>query len=492
VATREARLTTSAVVGHARRRRVALRAWHAFASARTANVLLGLTVLAGILSILIGQFGTLTLADPALYATAVQRAADRFGQPLASIFERLELYRIFTSSWFTILVGLFTISLLGNTLSRLPRIVRDVRTPRVRRARAFFRSSVPARTGPLDGLDGRVLPEELVRSGYRVRTEQADGVTHLLAERNRFSPLASLVSHGALALFVLGMGIVTPRFGYETALKVPVGEGRPTGFPSDPETVLVRNEDFVARFDPASQPLEYRTTLSIYRQGQQIARKEITVNDPLSVDGWAFHENFFGPAVELDLRDRLGEILYSGSVLLDGQLGGKPEGLIAVPGTDLSLDLLLAKGAGGVAELTVVGVRPPTNPGDPPQIAFGAVLETGDGYLVPGGSIGIEFRRPSSYIGLIAKRDPGQGLIWLGAILLVVGVTVSLLAPRRRVWARYDATTVRVAVVGGDPFTEQECARLVGSLPEREPELRPPHRAEAVAPDDAQTPGSGG
>ena len=451
-----------------------------------------MVILAGVLSILIGQFGTSTLADPTLYAAAIQRAADRYGQPLGSIFERLELYRIFTSWWFTLVVGLFTVSLLGNTLSRLPRVVRDIRTPPVRRARAFFRSSVPARTGPIDGLDSRVLPELLRRSGYRVRVELAGDVTHLVAERNRLSPLASLVSHGALALFVLGMGIVTPRFGYETALKVPVGESRPTGFPSDPETVLVRNEAFLATFNPVGRPLEFRTTLSIYRQGQQIARKEITVNDPLSVDGWAFHENFFGPAVEMDVRDSQGQILYSGSVLLDGQLGGKPEGLLAVPGSDLALELLLAKGSGGVAELTVVGVRPPATASDPPRIAFGAVLETGDGYQVPDRSIGIEFRRPSSYIGLIAKRDPGQGLIWLGAILLVSGVTISLLAPRRRVWARYDATTVRLAVVGGDPFAEQECARLVASMPAREPELRPPHRAEAVAPDDAQSRRSGG
>lgn len=491
MATHEARLTTPSVGRRPGYGRAVRRAWYAFMSSRTANVLLAMVILAGVLSILIGQFGTSTLADPTLYAAAVQRAADRYGQPLGSIFERLDLYRIFTSWWFTLLVALFTVSLLGNTLTRLPRVVRDVRTPPVRRARAFFRSSIPARTGPLDGLDGRALPELLQRSGHRVRTERASDVTHLLAQRNRLSPLASLVSHGALALFVLGMGIVTPRFGYETALKVPIGEGRPTGFPSNPETVLVRNEDFVARFDAAGQPLEYRTTLSIDRQGQQIAHKEITVNDPLSVDGWTFHENFFGPAVELDVRDSQGQILYSGSVLLDGQLGGKPEGLLAVPGTDIALELLLAKGAGGVAELTVIGVHLPVTTSDPTQIAFGAVLETGDGYQVPDRSIGIEFRRPSSYIGLIAKRDPGQGLIWLGAILLVAGVSVSLLFPRRRVWARYDASTVRLAVVGGDPFAGQECARLVASLPSQSDAVRPA-LAESVGSADGQTRPSGG
>ncbi len=441
------------------------RIWYAFTSVRSANVLLGAIMVGGLAGILVIQFGTSTLADRTLLASAIEGLPQRYGQPLASVIEHLELYRVFTSWWWTLLVGLFTVSLLGNTLSRLPRLLRDVQRPPVKRGRAFFRSSVPARTGPLDGVDGSVLPDLLRRAGYRVRLEPAGGVNHLLGERNRFAPLASLASHAALVLFVLGMGIVTPRFGYETALKVPVGEGRPTGFPDDPQTVLVQNEDFVARFDAAGNPLEYRTTLAVYRSGELIARKEITVNDPLSVDGWAFHENFFGPAVEIVVRDQTGLILYAGSVLLDGNLSGKPEGLVKVPGTDVSLELLLAKGEGGVAALTVIGARQPTEGQEGPQIVFGAVLKTGDGYFAPDPGIGVEFRRPSSYIGLIAKRDPGQGFIWLGAILLVSGVSVSLLRPRRRIWARYDTTTVRLAVVGGDPFAEEECEQLVALLP---------------------------
>ena len=447
-------------------RRAARRSWHAFASVRTANILLIAIVIAGSAGTVIEQFGTSTLADPMLTTAALERLPDRYGGTVAAVIERLQLYRIFTSWWWTVLVGLFTASLAGNTLSRLPRVARDVQEPPVKRGRAFFRSTVPARTGPLEGVDGSALPDMLRRSGYRVRIERAGAVTHLVADRNRFAPLASLLSHGALILIVVGMGIVTPRFGYETSLKVPVGEGRPTGFPNDPQTVLVQNEDFVATFDESGNPLDYRTTLAVYRAGEQIARKEITVNDPLSIDGWVFHENFFGPAVELDVRDEAGLVLYSGSVLLDGQLAGTPEGLLRVPGTDVSLELLLAKGDGDVAELTVVGVRPPATPGDGPQVAFGAVLRTGDGYFVPDPGIGIEFRRPMSYIGLIAKRDPGQGLIWLGAVLLVASVSVSLLRPRRRIWARFDATTVRLAVVGGDPFAEMECDRLVGALPQ--------------------------
>ena len=451
--------------------RIARRAWYGFISVRIANLLLLGLVIGALPGLFVEQFGTLTLRDPMLTRAALERLPERHGEALATVVERLELYRVFTSGWWTILVALFAVSLIGNTLWRLPRLIHDVQAPAVKRGRAFFRSSIRARTGPVDGLDGSVLPEILRRDGYRVRVEQAAGVTHLLAERNRFAPLASLATHGALLLFVLGMAVVTPRFGYETILKIPVGETRPTGFPADPQTVLVENEEFIARFGEAGNPLDYRTTLGVYRDGEQIARKEITVNDPLSIDGWVFHENFFGPAVEIDIRDEAGRILYSGSVLLDGNLSGQPEGLLAVPGTDVSLELLLAKGDDGVAELTVVGARQPTGDQAGPQIVFGAVLETGDGYWAPDPGIGIEFRKPTSYIGLIAKRDPGQGLMWLGAVLLVAGISVSLLRPRRRVWARFDATTVRLAVVGGDPYVEEACAQLVEKLPAIQPDV---------------------
>lgn len=444
--------------------RPARRLWFGFASVRTANVLMGALVVAGLGGIVLEQFGTSTLADPTLTAAAIAQLPDRYGQPIASVIERLDLYRVFTSWWWTLIVVLFSASLVGNTLSRLPRLIRDVRIPAVKRGRAFFRSSIPGRTGPLDGFDGSILPSLLRSSGYRVRLEEVNGVSHLLAERNRFAPLATLASHGALLLFVIGMGIITPRFGYETAIKVPVGETRPTGSPTDPETVLVENEQFIARFDEGGNPLDYRTTLAVYRNDEQIGRKEITVNDPLSVDGWTFHENFFGPAVELDVRDETGLVLYSGAVLLDGNLAGRPEGLLSVARTDVSLELLLAKGDRGLAELTVIGARQPTGLQVGPQVMFGTVLNSGDGYWAPDPGIGIEFRKPSSYVGLIAKRDPGQGLVWVGAVLLVGGLSVGLLRPRRRIWACYDAKTVRLAVVGGHPYVEEDCARWVAQL----------------------------
>ena len=71
-------------------------------------------------------------------------------------------------------------------------------------------------------------------------------------------------------------------------------------------------------------------------------------------------------------------------------------------------------------------------------------------------------------IAFTVARRVGVSILMVG-LPMVAGLSVSLLAPRRRIWARYDATTVRLAVVGGDPFTENECARLVAGLPAVDP-----------------------
>ena len=42
----------------------------------------------------------------------------------------------------------------------------------------------------------------------------------------------------------------------------------------------------------------------------------------------------------------------------------------------------------------------------------------------------------SDYTLLIAKRDPGQGIIWAAFAGLIVGLSITFYFPRRRVWAR--------------------------------------------------------
>ena len=50
------------------------------------------------------------------------------------------------------------------------------------------------------------------------------------------------------------------------------------------------------------------------------------------------------------------------------------------------------------------------------------------------------------YTLIIAKRDPGQGIVWTAFLCLIAGIMITFYRPRRRVWARL-ARDGRLALV---------------------------------------------
>jgi cytochrome c biogenesis protein len=70
------------------------------------------------------------------------------------------------------------------------------------------------------------------------------------------------------------------------------------------------------------------------------------------------------------------------------------------------------------------------------------------------------------YTLLIAKRDPGQPIIWTAFASLITGIAISFYLPRRRIWARI-APDGRVGLVWrSDRYVdvEREFGRLLDDL----------------------------
>jgi cytochrome c biogenesis protein len=44
---------------------------------------------------------------------------------------------------------------------------------------------------------------------------------------------------------------------------------------------------------------------------------------------------------------------------------------------------------------------------------------------------------PKMYTGLQVARDPGSPMIWIGSILLILGLTVMMYMPELRLWVRF-------------------------------------------------------
>ena len=70
---------------------------------------------------------------------------------------------------------------------------------------------------------------------------------------------------------------------------------------------------------------------------------------------------------------------------------------------------------------------------DPVPVVRGETVDMG------GLDLTVELRGFSEYTLLIAKRDPGQPIVWAAFVTLLAGLAVTFYLPRRRVWARLGA-----------------------------------------------------
>ena len=392
------------------------------------------------------------------------------GRGIVDALERLQLFRVFTSTWFTVGLVVLVISIVVCTLDRTPRLWRVSKDIRVVQPDAFYDPELPDRAA-LTGLDAPAIVAALRRHRFKVREAEADGVRYVYGDRNRWTKLATLLSHMGLILFLVA-GVVTWRFGDEQGLVV--GEGdtltvQPIGTPG---LLLVKNYRFEAPgFLETGQARDFTTDLGVFQNGQEIARKTIRVNDPLEVQGYSFHENGFGAAPELLISDAAGKPLWDGPVPLTDRADGLPYGTLSVPGREIGLSLLLKRDTEGAGVLLILPYEVTGTGSDgSPTIAYldpaTVALRAGEAQVPDGLDFSIGVRRFSDYVLLIAKKDPGQGIVWTAFLLLIIGLAITFYLPRRRIWARLAPSGELRLVARSDRYVdlEREFGRLLDDL----------------------------
>ena len=400
-----------------------------------------LSILAAI-GMTLQQLPDFAYRSPGDYATAIENIHIRYdpvlGPGIVNVLERLGAFGIFKSGIFGFGLVVLVISIVICTLDRTPNLWRDVSAVRVVQPEPFFDPRVPDRA-VMAGVAAADVGRAFKRRGFHVREEAApDGATHLYGDRHQYTKLATLLTHLGLVLFLVAAA-VTSRFGDEQGLVVPEGESLTVQNIGTRDLLLVKNLDFEAPGFETGRPTDFTTNLAVFQNGTEVARKTIRVNDPLSIGGYTFHQNGFGPAPHLVIRDSAGAPLWDAKVPMTGVAGGAPYETMAVPGRDLGLQLLLGRNDVGEGFLIVLPYRiVGTNPDGSDRIQSFDPVRLQRGEVKVSDQLGISIALPEfgEYTLLIAKRDPGQGIVWGAFLSLIAGITITFYRPRRRVWAR--------------------------------------------------------
>jgi cytochrome c biogenesis protein len=406
------------------------------------------------------------------YQTAMAAIHDRydpvFGAGVVDVLERIQVFRIFSSTWFTLGLVILVVSIVVCTLDRTPRLWRQSTEIRVVQPEPFFSPSLPDRA-VMSGVGLDAIRATLRRHHFKLREAEADGASYVYGDRHQYTKMATLLTHLGLITFLIA-AVVTSVFGDEQGLIVTEGDSLTVQPIGTPGLLVVKNYDFEAPgFLETGQATDFTTDLGVFQDGREIARKTIRVNDPLSVGGYTFHQNGFGPAVRMLVSDAAGRPLWDGSVPLDGQAAGFPYGTLSVPGRDIGLELLLKRSADGTGVVLIVPYRITGElPDGTPDVTYLSPLALGAGKASPaeGTDFSVGVRGFGEYTLLIAKKDPGQGFIWTAFALLISGIAITFYLPRRRIWTRLSPAGELAIVARSDRYVdvEREFGRLLDDL----------------------------
>jgi cytochrome c biogenesis protein len=463
-------------------------AWRQLTSMRVALFLLFLLAVAAVPGSIVPQ----REANPLAAADWAERNPD-----LAVWAERLGLFDLYSTPWFSAVYLLLMISLIGCIIPRIGVHWRALRArppaPPSRLARMPAHRELVVGGTPDDVLDAA----ERVLRARRFRVERvqdsrapsgASSGTALAAERGYLKETGNLLFHLALVVVLVSVAAGS-LFGYRGSVLVVEGEGfanSPIQYDGltagarfdagDLPPFALTVEEFVVEFTddgPAmGSPSNFEARVTLEPSpGAPVEQRTILVNKPLAVDGTLVHLLNPGYAPQITVRSADGEVLFSQPVpFLPQDASFTSTGVVKVPQGDAP-DL----GLQGVFLPTgIIGPEGPQSifPGlgnpvlvltawqgdlglddgvtqsvyrldttDMQQLTSGdepfrAALSLGDSVDLPDGAGTVAFEGVSTWVNLQVSRNAGKELALLGAALAIAGLLPTLFVRRRRMWVR--------------------------------------------------------
>lgn len=414
--------------------------WRFFISMRTGLALmLGIGALT-LIGTLIPQAPADMAPDSAAHAAWLDSVRPDFGGWTA-VLDALGFFHMWTSWPFTVLMVLLTTSILACSVNRAPKLWRHATNPRLVMGESFhahatLRDEVISTASPQQA---REDVEAVLRAHhYLVLPGPDTGTTRsIYAERFRFGPFGTVVSHVSFVIILIGVFLSATTGFSDGDVTATVGEQTEIGHGT---RMVVAAQSFTEDHYPDGSPKDYVSDLILYKDGQQVQRKDVRVNSPMRQDGVTLHQSFFGIAQQITVQEAAGRTLLDRGVPLvwPSQDGRHTIGEAVLPGQGTTV-MVVVPASGQVDPQIRAGqiqVEVYTEGSDSPQGI--EVLDQGQPTEVAG--LTITSVRPRQFTGLIVVRDPGANVVWLGSLGLVLGMFMVFFFPHRRIWVRIRPT----------------------------------------------------
>ncbi len=353
----------------------------------------------------------------------------------------LDMYH---SWWFVLILVLLTVNLIVCSLKHFPRTWRFFSKPtqlldkNLEKASNLVWSTIwPEKLQ--NSSDLLVRLESLWSGKWQVTEQIGENGTefHYAAEKGCWSRLGYYFVHLSILIIFAG-GIIGSIFGVKGFVNIPEGEKTSSFYTYGVQQTSielgfqVECRDFEVEFYESGGPKEYSSDLAIYQSGKLIKEKRIEVNHPLSYQGFTFYQSSYGA--------------YGGVVELE--LNFRETGLVLPLRLEVGKPLRLPEKWGWIEVLkfdenymrmgpAITVLRDPGNGIKPYQFqAFLRYPKFGEQNSKTAEFCVLKGIEQRYYTGLQVNKDPGVWVVWIGCLMMILGLYVAFFMSHRRLWLR--------------------------------------------------------
>jgi cytochrome c biogenesis protein len=393
--------------------------------------------------IVLGLIGTFVIQVPAesagnlagyhLWLENVAQPQTGFWYPVLSY---TGLFDVFHSPWFLGAGALLIVNIIICSLNRFRRMRVNSSLSTTKESEGFYKTEaerIELSAISINAEAVRLLTEMLKKHHYSIRTKNVSDDIYLVADKNRYSPLGTYLIHLSIVLLIAGF-LIGSFLGFrDNSLIVTEGATQDIGYNTG---LSLHLNSFVDEYWPDGSPKDYRSDIVLYKNNREVEKGIIWVNHPLNYQGVRIYQSFFGPAVQMQIRDSSGKILFRGNIALDetfedhpyrrplGVLSLTQEGYVLyIMGQSTTVkDNILENGQIGLGVYKI---------GSSVSL-FSAKIDQGTTYSAE--NLEFTYLQNARFSGFQVSKDPGSNLIWTASGLFILGLILVFYFPRRRLW----------------------------------------------------------